>query len=96
VNYRVYNNTGGTRDFRVTGSGCLRIGNNNEITTATYRLDPGETVIRYNTTNTTCGTALGSIDYTAAMNADILYNGGDGDCQVNYGNGAVNDIVIDR
>jgi hypothetical protein len=96
VNYRVYNNTGGTRDFRVTGSGCLRIGNGNEITTTTYRMDPSETVTRYNTNNTTCGTALGSINYTAAMNADISYNGGDADCQVYYGNGAVNDTVVDR
>lgn len=93
VNYTVYNNTGGTRDFRVTGSGCRRVGSGNQITTNTYRLAPGETVTRYNTTNGTCGTALGSIDYTAAMNADIEANGGDHDCSVYYN---ANDTVSDR
>ncbi len=94
VNYTVYNNTGGTRDFRVTGSGCRQVASGGQITTNTYRLAPGETVTRYNTTNGSCGTALGSIDYTAAMNVDIVANGGNGNCSVYY-NGA-NDTVSDR
>lgn len=91
-NYSVYNNTGSRLYFK-TGATCARINSGNQITAA---LASGGTVTRYSATDTTCSTALGSITYTAAMNVDIVANGGDGDCSVNYGNGAVNDIVTDR
>jgi hypothetical protein len=91
-NYSPYNNTGARTYFK-TGATCARINSGNIITNA---LASGVTVTRYGTADSTCSTALGSIDYTAAMNADIGYNGGDGDCLVNYGNGAANDTVIDR
>jgi hypothetical protein len=91
--YRVWNNTGSRRDFRVTGSGCRRVDNGSEITTSTYRLSSGETVTRYNTNNRSCGTAQGSINYTDAMNADIEISGGNGNCRVNYNS---DDTVSDR
>ncbi len=91
--YRVWNNTGSRRDFRVTGSGCRRVNNGSEITTDTYRLSSGETVTRYNTNNGSCGAAQGTINYTGAMNADIEISGGNGNCRVNYNSG---DTVGDR
>ena len=88
--YTVYNNTGSRRDFMVTGSACRRVNSGSAIPDA---LNPGDTVTRYSTNNTTCGTAQGSFNYTAAMNADIVANGGNGGCTVNYNS---NDTVSDR
>jgi hypothetical protein len=92
-NYSVYNNTGSRLYFKATGSTCTRVSSGNQITAT---LASGGTVTRYSATDTTCATALGSINYTAAMNADIVANGGNGNCLVNYGNNAVNDTVTDR
>ena len=74
----------------VTGSACRRVNSGSAIPDA---LNPGDTVTRYSTNNTTCGTAQGSFNYTAAMNADIVANGGNGGCTVNYNS---NDTVSDR
>lgn len=79
--YTVYNNTGSRRDFRITNSSCSRTNNGSAISGT---LNTGETVTRYSTNNRSCGTAVGSFGYTNAMNVDIVANGGDGDCQVNY------------
>ncbi|MGV8059392.1 MAG: BACON domain-containing protein [Smithellaceae bacterium] len=95
--YRAWNNTGATRDFRVTGQACRTDRTNgSEITTSTAstQLQPGETISRYTTAGSGCSSAVqGSIDYTAAMNADIVPNGGNGDCRVNYNSG---DTISDR
>jgi hypothetical protein len=91
--YQVWNQYGDRRYFKVTGSGCLRIRDGNEITTTTYRLNPSETVIRYSTSDSSCGSALGEINYTDAMNTDIVPNGGNGNCQVDYN---VGDTVSDH
>jgi hypothetical protein len=74
---------GGTRDFRVDGV-CRQIGNNNEITQAADRLNPGATITAYSSAGT-CATPLGIVlDYDDAMNADIAINGGNANCQVNF------------
>jgi len=88
--YTVYNNTGSRRDFRITNSSCSRTNNGSAISGT---LNTGETVTRYGTNNRSCGSAQGSFGYTDAMNVDILFNGGDGDCQVNYNS---NDTATDR
>jgi hypothetical protein len=88
-NYSPYNNTG-SRTYFKTGTTCSRINSGSIITNA---LASGVTVTRYGTSDSTCSTALGSISYTAAMNADIFYNGGDADCTVYYN---LNDTVTDR
>jgi len=83
--YRVWNNTGGRRDFWIDGA-CRRINNNAEITTAVILLNPGETIERRTTNNGTCGLpVVSTLTYDTAMNADITINGGDGDCQANFG-----------
>ena len=92
--YRVWNNTGSTWDFKVTGQSChTSVSSGSEITTsgnsATW-LQPGETVSRYTTAGGGCSSAVqGSITYTGAMNADIVANGGNGLCTVNYNSGDV-------
>jgi hypothetical protein len=95
--YRAWNNTGATRDFQVTGQACRTDRTNgSEITTSTAstQLQPGETISRYTTAGSGCSSAVqGSINYTAAMNADIVPNGGNGTCQVYYNS---NDTVSDR
>lgn len=95
--YRAWNNTGNTWDFQVTGQTCRTSRTSgSEITTSTAstQLQPGETIGRYTTAGGGCSsTVQGSINYTAAMNADIVANGGTGNCQVNYNAG---DTVGDR
>lgn len=79
--YTVYNNTGSRRDFRITNSSCSWTRSGNAISGT---LNTSETVTRYATNNSSCGSAQGSFGYTDAMNADIGANGGNGNCQVNY------------
>ncbi len=88
--YRVWTNIGtgnaNRYDFLITGVACRTNinGNSGEITNGTPQLTPGGTINRY-TRNTTCGGAsFGSISYNDAMDADIGYNGGNGNCQVYY------------
>ena len=82
--YRVWNNAGGTRDYRVDGFCRDNIANNAEITTAARRLNPGETITQYLQAGA-CATLTGnSLTYNHAMNADIPLFGGDEDCQVNF------------
>lgn len=88
--YTVYNNTGSRRDFRITNSSCSRTNNGSAISGT---LNTGETVTRYGTSNWSCGSAQGSFGYTDAMNVDIVFSGGDGDCRVNYNS---NDTASDR
>jgi hypothetical protein len=89
----VWNNTGSTWDFQVTGQSChASVSSGREITTSTAstQLNPGETVSRYTTAGGNCSSAVqGSITYTGAMNADIVANGGNGLCTVNYNSGDV-------
>ncbi len=89
--YTVYNSTGDRRYFAVTGSGCVRVRDGNAITNNS--LNTGDTISRCSLTDFACSSPLGSINYTNAMNADILPNGGNGNCQVNYNN---NDTVSDH
>lgn len=79
--YTVYNNTGSRRDFRITNSSCSRTSYRSAISGT---LNTGETVTRYATNNRSCGSAQGAFGYTDAMNVDIVTNGGNGDCRVNY------------
>jgi hypothetical protein len=91
--YRVWNNTGSTWDFLVTGQSCRTSRTTgSEITTSTAatQLQPGETVSRYTTAGAGCSSAVqGNITYTGAMNVDVVINGGNGDCRVNYNAGDV-------
>jgi hypothetical protein len=90
--YRVWNQTGATYDFLVTGNTCRQnITSGNEITTTTAstQLQAGGTVTRYTTAGGGCSSAVqGSISYTNAVNVDV-----DGDCQINYNSG---DVAGDR
>ena len=86
--YRVWNETNGTQDFRVTGQSCrtsIRDGREITTSTASTQLQTGETVNRYTTQGWGCSSALqGSISYEDAMNVDIVANGGNGNCRVNF------------
>jgi hypothetical protein len=92
VTYRVWNNTGTTWDFRVTGQACQTSkATGSEITTTTVstQLGSGETVSRYTTAGGGCSSAVqGSISYANAVAADI-----NGNCQINYNSG---DVAGDR
>lgn len=82
-NYRVWNDFGARMDFRIDGT-CKRVNNNSEITNPEY-LNTGETIERYGTQNQSCGGAVqATLSYDQAMNADVVINGGDGDCQVYF------------
>ncbi|HPD50181.1 MAG TPA: hypothetical protein P5187_10260 [Smithellaceae bacterium] len=87
--YRVWNETGSRKDFRVTGEGCeSNLDSGDEITDG-YYLNTGETVDRYDDLGYCSSSRYeGSISFTDAQNADL-----DGDCQVNYLN---NHTVSDR
>ncbi|MBF0557678.1 MAG: putative Ig domain-containing protein [Nitrospirae bacterium] len=94
--YRVYNTTGAQYDFVINpGNTCRNnINNNNEITiNPGTLLNPGGTLSRLTNAGTCGGTQQGQISYTNAMNADIRANGGNHNCQVNYGAG---DTATDR
>jgi prepilin-type N-terminal cleavage/methylation domain-containing protein len=81
--YRVWNDYGSRRDFRIDGT-CKRVNNNSEITNPQY-LNTGEIIQRYGTQDRSCGGAVqATLSYDQAMNADVGINGGDGDCQVNF------------
>lgn len=60
------------------------ISNNTEITTTTLRLNVGETITQYSNIGICSSPTGNSLTYDQAMNADIVINGGDGDCQVNF------------
>lgn len=93
ANYRVWNTTGNTYDFRVNGTCRNNIATNSEITNNTNRLNPGQNLIRLTNSGTCRGSTVGQISYNDAMNADISANGGDGLCDVNY---TSSDTVTDR
>ncbi len=96
-NYQVWNGLGGTRDFRVSAvPTTCRNGiayPNGQITQPANRLNPPSGTIDAYASAGTCATLLGiQLNYNNAMNADIVANGGDGDCQVNFtGNGTATD-----
>lgn len=81
-NYRVWNVTGATQDFRIDGQCRNNLGNNAEITqTGNNRyLNVGESIIRHASTTGNCTSATAqTLTYDQAMNADS-----DADCQVNF------------
>jgi len=90
--YRVWNNTGNTWDFKVTGNACRSSrSDGSEITSgsSSTQLQSGETISRYTTSGGGCSSAVqGSITYTTAVGADT-----DGDCRVSYDAG---DTASDR
>jgi hypothetical protein len=90
--YRVWNNTGSTWDFQVTGQLCRTdrtTGSEITTTTASTQLQTGETVNRYTTVGGGCSSAVqGDITYTDAVAADI-----NGNCRINYNAG---DVAGDR
>jgi len=75
--YRVWNDAGTRRDYRVDGV-CRRVNNNSEITTQTYRLNPGENIIQYQSSNTTCTTQIDTLSYNEALEVDSYYGNCDG------------------
>lgn len=79
--YRVWNNTGSRRDFMIDGA-CRRVNNGGEITTTVplQRLNAGESIARYSTTNGSCG---GGIQETLTYNSATLADT-DNDGQVNF------------
>ncbi|GBE00506.1 putative Ig domain protein [bacterium BMS3Abin07] len=86
-NYRVWNDSGSTRDFLITSTGTCRAnrGNGSEITQNTRRLTPGTEIDEFYAIGGFCSAPTGNIlDYNTAMNADIVINGGNGDCRVNF------------
>ncbi|PKN77506.1 MAG: hypothetical protein CVU52_00050 [Deltaproteobacteria bacterium HGW-Deltaproteobacteria-10] len=91
-NYSVWNYLGATYDFSESGTCRNNIGSTNRITTG---FTVGETLQQYTTNVGSCGgsTAGGAtLSYTQAMNVDIVANGGNGDCRVNFtGNGTATD-----
>lgn len=92
-NYQVWNQLGAQADFWV-GTQCgNNINDNSEITSGSRRLDPGETVQQLTNVGTCGGTATGTVlNYNNAMNVDIVANGGNGNCRVNFtGNGTATD-----
>ncbi len=81
IEYRVWNDAGGTRDYRVDTTCRNNIANNNEITTPALRLNVGETIIQYLQAGT-CTTPTGNtLTYDQAMSADSQ---GDCDGRVNF------------
>lgn len=81
--YRVWNSTGSTYDFIINGVCRNNVGNGSEISSGTNLLSPGQRVYRYQRNLGNCGgSALGSIDFTAAQTADT-----DEQCDINYGSG---------
>lgn len=81
--YRVWNNTGSRRDFMIDGI-CRRVNNNGEITTTSplRRLNSGESIIQYSSSNTTCSSGeVANLTFNQAAQVDI---NGDADGQVNF------------
>lgn len=75
--YRVWNNTGAVQDFMIDGV-CRRVANGGEITTTTplQRLNQGESIFRYSTTNGSCtGVVQTTLSYNIAVLADVNNNG---------------------
>lgn len=75
--YRVWNDAGSRRDYVVDGV-CRRVNNNSEITTTTYRLNPGEQIIQYQSSNGSCTTQTDTLDYNEAVETDSYYGNCDG------------------
>ncbi|MDD5373555.1 MAG: prepilin-type N-terminal cleavage/methylation domain-containing protein [Sulfurimonas sp.] len=67
--YRIYNDTGARQDFMVDGS-CRRVNNGSEITTVANRLNSGESITIYSSSNGRCTTAAASITFNQAACAD--------------------------
>ncbi len=78
ASYRVWNQTGGTFDFRINS--CLTVANGSEITTS-EQLIAGGSISRYNSTHANCppGQLLQTLTYSQAQAADT-----NGNCQVNF------------
>lgn len=69
--YRIYNNTGVGRYFKVDGN-CRKVNNGSEITTTRplRRLNSGETIIQYSSGDRNCNTQEATIDFNQAVCAD--------------------------
>ena len=87
--YRVWNATGNTYDFSVSGSCSNNVNNGSEITSSTTLLQPGGTISRYTSSQGHCNKNIGGqITYSQAVAADT-----NGNCQLNYN---ANDTLSDR
>ncbi|MDD5401217.1 MAG: type II secretion system protein [Sulfurimonas sp.] len=74
--YRIYNDTGARWDFMVDGV-CRRVNNNSEITTTAplRRLNAGESIIQYSSSNTTCSGEVARITFNQVVCADTDADG---------------------
>lgn len=84
-NYRVWNDTG-NRDYMIDGNCRDSIGNGVEITVpaSNWYLNVGETITQYQQAGTCTNPTGQTLTYDQAMNADVVINGGNGNCQVNF------------
>ena len=80
IAYRVWNQTGATGDFTVSGTCRNNIGNNTEITTTTITLNSGGSISRHASTGGNCTSAIvQTLTYAQAVAADT-----NKDCLVNF------------
>ena len=80
IAYRVWNQTGATGDFTVSGTCRNNIGNNTEITTTTITLNSGGSISRHASTGVNCTSAIvQTLNYAQAVAADT-----NKDCLVNF------------
>ena len=80
VAYRVWNQTGATQDFTVSGTCRNNRANGAEITTTTITLNAGGSISRHTSTVGNCTSAIvQTLTYAQAVAADT-----DIDCQVNF------------
>lgn len=78
--YRVWNQTGATQDFTVSGTCRNNRGNGAEITTTTLTLNSGGSISRHASTAGNCTSAVvQTLTYSQAQVADS-----NGNCQVNF------------
>ncbi len=86
-NYLVWNQTGATRDFTIDAICRNNLGNGAEITQPANNryLNVGESIIRHSSTIDICTSSTAqTLTYDQAMNVDIIANGGNGNCLVNF------------
>ncbi|GAB6183077.1 hypothetical protein [Thermodesulfovibrio hydrogeniphilus] len=80
IAYRVWNQTGATRDFTVSGVCRNNRANGAEITSTTITLSSGGQISRHSSLDGKCtSSVLQTLTYSQAVSADT-----DGDCQVNF------------
>ncbi len=80
IAYRVWNQTGATQDFTVSGVCRNNRGNGTEITTTTITLNSGGSISRHTSTRGNCtSSVIQTLTYSQAQAADK-----NGNCQVNF------------